>query len=70
MTDCEQYTVSKVLWTTAKHCPQRWPKRDGTPYWRCKEPVEYVMQREDGMGGSVCQKHLDHYRTDCAEVAA
>jgi hypothetical protein len=69
MSDCEQYVVSEVLFTTAKHCPQRWPKKDGTPYWRCKDPITHFMRRDDGMGGAVCQKHLDFYRVDCEDAA-
>ena len=52
-------TRHDVLWTSAKHCPQRWPKKDGVPYWRCKEPIVAMLDYPDGKSAAMCQKHLD-----------
>ena len=52
---------------TEGRCKQRWPKKDGTPFWRCKDRIAWYIEGDDGTTAALmCQRHFDAWTEPAA----
>jgi hypothetical protein len=49
--------VRPIAFTTAEHCPQKWPTKTGKLWWKCPDPITVFHEYEDGTGAAMCDRH-------------